>query len=433
MTIKPRIFFATLFLLVLTPLLGADPTATRYSAEECEGTYMPYPAPPLGACAVPDSLEAVFINHVGRHGARYLSSDKNITYLRGVLKEARANRALTPLGEKLSALVERIATFTDGNWGALDSLGAAEQRQIAARMMADFPALLRPSGRDVMVTAISSYSPRCIMSMYQFVHQLSRLNNRLEISTSAGRQNSPLLRPFDSDSAYRAYREDGQWKEPIKLLGDQLLTTTPLDRIFTRDYLPQDLKQFLQAEFAVVASVGALGWPEQLSTFFTPEEQNALWAVDNLTHYLRYSASTLTTSTSEMAAPLLLNLVKTTDAAADGAAEGPLSPTLPAVMLRFGHAETLMPLLALMHLPGCYYMTNYFDTVGLHWRDFHVVPMAANVRLVLLRHKENGRMYVRVDLNERPVPLIPGRQAIYMPWDAAREYLIRCLPLDLQP
>ena len=77
-------------------------------------------------------------------------------------------------------------------------------------------------------------------------------------------------------------------------------------------------------------------------------------------------------------------------------------------------------------------MTNYFDTVALHWRDFSIVPMAANLQLILLRHKETGRYYLRVDLNERILPLIPGRPALYTPWESAREYLTRCLPLLMQ-
>ena len=32
------------------------------------------------------------------------------------------------------------------------------------------------------------------MSMYEFTHQLDRLNNSVEIYTSSGRQNSPLMR-----------------------------------------------------------------------------------------------------------------------------------------------------------------------------------------------------------------------------------------------
>lgn len=90
-----------------------------------------------------------------------------------------------------------------------------------------------------------------------------------------------------------------------------------------------------------------------------------------------------------------------------------------------------MPLLALMRLQGCYYVTNYFDTVGLHWRDFHVVPMASNIQFTLLR-STSGTLYLRVDLNETPVPLIPGRSEIYTPWTQAMDYLTRCLPLYLQ-
>nr|WP_289760752.1 hypothetical protein [Duncaniella muris] len=101
-------------------------------------------------------------------------------------------------------------------------------------------------------------------------------------------------------------------------------------------------------------------------------------------------------------------------------------------MLRFGHAETLMPLLSLMHLPGCYYMTNYFDTVGMHWRDFYVVPMASNLQMILFR-AESGNYYLRVDLNETPVSLIPGRSIIYIPWNTAQDYLVRCLPIQMQP
>lgn len=127
----------------------------------------------------------------------------------------------------------------------------------------------------------------------------------------------------------------------------------------------------------------------------------------------------------DMAASLLRDLISTMDSAAAGT--NPYS-----VMLRFGHAETLMPLLALMRLPGCYYLTGRFDTVGMHWRDFFVVPMAANLQMILLRAK-SGKLYVRVDLNERPVTLIPDRPEIYIPWETAGAYLSRCIPQQLIP
>ncbi len=418
---KRRISFLLLALISgIIAATAADPTATHYTAAECQGTYLPYPV--STPVAVPDTLEPIMINHIGRHGARYLSSDKNINYLRGSLEEAQRSGALTDKGRALLSLVYRITAYTNGRWGALDSLGVAEQEGIASRMVKNFPGLFE-GGK---IQAISSYSPRCIMSMYSFAHRLSRLNNNLEVYTSSGRQNSALLRPFDLDPEYIEYRQEAPWREPLDRLTEQLMTTGPVDRIFTREYLPKDVSRFILSEFVVVASVGALGWPCALDEFFTPAEYNALWAIQNLEHYLRYSSSTLTTVTADMAAPLLLNLIETTEEVATGQSDI-------RVRLRFGHAETLMPLMALMHLPGGYYMTNYFDTVAMHWRDFYLVPMAANLQLILLKNKQNGRLYVRLDLNEQPIPLIPGNEQTILPWQQAKDYLTHCLPLILQP
>ncbi len=77
-------------------------------------------------------------------------------------------------------------------------------------------------------------------------------------------------------------------------------------------------------------------------------------------------------------------------------------------------------------------MTNYFDTVGLHWRDFDVVPMASNIQMILFRNRDNGRFYLRVDLNERPVKMLPNNDSIYIPWGVARDYMMRCVPLYMQ-
>lgn len=137
-------------------------------------------------------------------------------------------------------------------------------------------------------------------------------------------------------------------------------------------------------------------------------------------HYLTHSASILSTAPMDLATALLNNLIVTMDSAVNGTNEY-------TVMLRFGHAETLMPLLALMRLPGCYYVTDDFATVGEHWRDFQVVPMGANLQILLLKSRSSGKMYVRIDLNEKPVQL-PGQKCIYTSWDNARDYMIRCLP-----
>ena len=132
------------------------------------------------------------------------------------------------------------------------------------------------------------------------------------------------------------------------------------------------------------------------------------------------TANCYSTAPADIAAALIRDLVSTTDRVIDG--------TLDArIQLRFGHAETMMPLLSLMRLPGCYYVSDDLAPVRDHWLNFHVVPMASNLQLKLFR-APSGCYYVRADLNETPVPLIAGRPDIYVPWDEARTYLLSLLP-----
>lgn len=403
---------------------GADPTDTSYSFQQCEGSAMPYPVP-AESVTLPDSLTAVFINHIGRHGARFPSSPKNVTTLIRELAKADSAKALTPAGEELLTLAKFVSETSRNRWGALDSLGMAEQRGIASRMFRNYGMLFN----DTRVNAISSYSPRCVMSMYEFTHQLDRLNNHIEITTSSGRQNSPLMRPFDLDSDFIEWAKSGDWKAAYKMQFETMMPTAPARKLFKSEYAKEmtndDARKVSYHAFKLLQGLSAMGLPSKMERYFTREEANQAWSCTNLSHYLERTASTLSTLPAEIAAPLLTDLLTTAEAAVEGKQQY-------AVMLRFGHAETLMPLLSLMHLDGCYYLTNYFDTVALHWKDFHVVPMASNLQMILVKSK-SGKMYVRLDLNERPIPLLPGSDIIYTPWQQGREYLLRCIPLHLRP
>jgi hypothetical protein len=403
---------------------GVDPTDTSYSFQQCEGSAMPYPVP-AESVTLPDSLTAVFINHVGRHGARFPSSPKNVTTLIRELAKADSAKALTPAGEELLTLAKFVSETSRNRWGALDSLGMAEQRGIASRMFRNYGMLFN----DTRINAISSYSPRCVMSMYEFTHQLDRLNNHIEITTSSGRQNSPLMRPFDLDSDFIEWAKNGDWKAAYEMQFETMMPTAPARKLFKGEYAKEmtndDARKVSYHAFKLLQGLSAMGLPSKMERYFTREEANQAWSCTNLSHYLERTASTLSTLPAEIAAPLLTDLLTTAEAAVEGKQQY-------AVMLRFGHAETLMPLLSLMHLDGCYYLTNYFDTVALHWKDFHVVPMASNLQMILVKSK-SGKMYVRLDLNERPIPLLPGSDIIYTPWEQAREYLLRCIPLHLRP
>lgn len=407
---------------VLTSVAADDPMATRYSMKQCEGSLTPYPEPAQEP-AYPDSLVPVFINHVGRHGARYPASAANCLTLRKALDLADSLGTITPLGRRLQQLNERVIKLSNNRWGALDSVGMAEQQGIATRMFYNYTEVF---SEGAVVQALSSYSPRAMMSMYAFTHQLDRMSNRLNFTTTTGRINSALMRPFDTVTDYIDFRKAKTWEAPYLEYLDKFCPTTALSRVLGQGY-PHDNgrkeRELALVEYYVVAGLQAMGLPSEMNTYFSESEANALWSCFNLRQYLQRTATTVSSVPAEIAAQLVQNIIETTDAFINGQTET-------CAVLRFGHAETLMPLLSLIRLPGCNYLTNYFDTVASHWRDFEVVPMAANVQFVLFKARKSGKYYMRVELNERPVALRPGDTATIYPWGELRRHLDNCLPLS---
>ncbi|MCM1293209.1 MAG: hypothetical protein NC111_04945 [Bacteroides sp.] len=396
---------------VMVAVNAASSVMTHYTWNECQGSARPYPVPER-AVDYPDTLTPVMINHVGRHGARYAASPGHVKHLMKALKDAEKQGTITALGRRLEALAERVETMTDGRWGQLDSLGMVEQQGIAARMYATYPELF--TGK---VSAISSYVPRCVMSMYEFLHRISLCNPKVEISARSGMQFSDIVRFFDSE-AYKSTVKSEPYKKVVDDFTAQNVTMAPLRRVLGYGYqFDHDSLSIAMDEYTLLAGLEAIGVRENIAKYLTLEEQNRLWSVFNFRQYIDRTATVLSSEPANDAMPLLENLVSTTDAMVRG------DTTVAPVMLRFGHAETLMPLLSLMRLPGCYYLTYNYDTVCQHWRDFDIVPMAANMQMILFR-SDSGRYYVRVDLNERPVPLMPGSSEIYTPWSKARAHLL---------
>lgn len=420
-----RLYFLSVLLVSLGSFVfAADPSATLYNAQQCEGSLTPYPVE-VESVAYPDSLVPCYISHVGRHGSRYPASSAHSLKLKKALETAIEAGTITPLGRELMALNDRIIAASTNRWGALDSLGQAEQRAIATRMMGNYPDVFNGGGT---VSALSSYSPRSMMSMFSFVHQMDRLDNRLEFITTTGRTNSPLMRPFDIDKDYLEFRSSDAWKPAYDEYFDKVCPITAISRVLGRDYPFGDTanaRDLAITEYYVFAGLQAMEMPSEMKKYFTTDEMNALWSCFNLRQYLQRTASTISSVPADIASSLVLDIIEKADKAVEG--------TNPAVAdLRFGHAETVMPLVSLLRLPGCYYLTNYFDTVSSHWMDFKVVPMASNVQFILFKAAKSGRWYVRVELNEQPVTLIPGDNRIYLPWGEARRYMTDCVPLYAQ-
>ena len=410
---KRSLFLVTLLLSIVLPAFADD-----FSYQDGRASLSPYPTDRI-AREFPDSLTPIFVNHVGRHGSRYPAGSLHTMMMKHALDKANSLNTITPLGKQLLEEVDAVIETTAGRWGALDSIGESEHRNIAERLFRSCPELLD----SARVVAISSYSPRSIKSMYAFLHRLTELSSNIDATAASGRRFNPLMRNFDEDEAYKSFRTDTAYLATYNRFLSGNITIDPLLRVLGENYpLDYDTTADLAlAEYYVSAGMNAMGLTSDASRYFTIEEYHNLWSIFNFRQYLLYSASTLSSRPAEIAAPLLQDIVMTADSVLTGKLHI-------AAKFRFGHAETLMPLLSLMQLPGCHYLTNYFDTVADEWKDFASFPMAANLQLVYFK-APSGRIYVRGDLNERPVNLIPGKP-IYVEWNDLRSYWLGLLPLE---
>lgn len=424
------------------------------------GTALPY-EPPASDVLLSDSLSPVFVDHLGRHGARYLSSDRYTARLSSFLTHADS---LTPVGKRALELCYLVDSLTAGRWGELTEIGCEEQAGIGARMAKRYSNLCRPVDS---VVAISSYVPRCVMSMDYLTHAIAISAPGIELQMGSGARYSPILRPWQGDSLWQQYKAHGAWRDAYRAYSDSLVPYAATLRLtmggssllsrLCRDLVARGVQPYgaameqalcdtlmrpwpaewvrmagvseaqaqelASALYSVVAgsqcmppliSAGAgtddVRVPAVWQQFFTEREYRHLWECSNLEHYLLYAANSLSPVPQELGRPLLHTLISTlTQAASDGYSG-------PAIRLRFAHAETLMPLLSLLRLPGCHYLSDDMNSVAEHWADYDVVPMAANLQMVLARSYHSGILYLLTYLNER---LVAGPT----PWSDALVWL----------
>lgn len=394
--------------------------ASRYDElpAQYDGTMSPYnfeavePAP-----AVPDSLRPFFINYVGRHGARFLSSESKVTAIRKVLEGARQRGSLTRAGHRFLTLLDKVDEVTGRRWGALNAVGEYEQRRLAEEMMKMWPEILN-SGK---VQARATYVPRVVMSMYTFCHTLAAQSNSLEIYTDEGRQNSGLLRYFDTNAEYVAYLDSGAWKKAYKQYLEKNAPYEPALRLtgYKSGIDTLGMRRLSMDIYGVLQSLRAAGLEAPTTEWMTREEYRKCWEVSNLQHYLQRVANRYSDIAAEAAMPLLKEMSATADSVINQVKRGE-QQSLKANLL-FGHAETLMPLLSLMGLPGCdpcyenclhsMAVPQDFSDLPTLWNDRLVSPLAANLEIVYFISPTNN-IYVLLRLNGRNIPPKEGQPLI---------------------
>lgn len=422
-----KIITSLLSLLLFQAAAYADTTGLQPA--QYAGSMMPYNFSDVASEPCwQDSLTPVYVAHVARHGARYISSEKKITGLRRALDSSASAGKITSAGRDFQVLLDSVAARSQEKWGALSDVGKEEQRMIARNLYRLMPHLLK----DARIEALSSYVPRVVMTMYEFCHELSWLSTNVEISTSEGKEFNRLVRCFDADSAYNAYRDNGAWKKTYDSFVETTVSPEPARRILGSTCALSDkkLRKTTMEMYDVLQSLAAFGMPPATTEFMTEEEYRACWEADNLEHYLRNTITPYSNLAAAATTPLLTKIIDDADKAIDlslsSSSQHHIAPCSRTANCYFGHAETLMPLLSLMRVPGCYYDASNPESLSGHWRDYDIVPLGAHLDIILLK-APSGRIMVALLLNGSFVPPMPasdGQPALIAAWDTYKTYLL---------
>ena len=139
-----RIGLAWLGLLVLGWTAGAQTSREELLShmELTAGNYANYPVPTGHPTPAPAGYEPFYISHYGRHGARYMTSDKTYRRLRQQLDTARTLDLLTDYGKDIRRRIKIAAADAECRAGELTTLGARQHKAIARRMYDNYPTLL---------------------------------------------------------------------------------------------------------------------------------------------------------------------------------------------------------------------------------------------------------------------------------------------------
>lgn len=385
--------------------------------QQYAGTAMPYPIVKDSFVFFQDSMVPFYVNHLGRHGARFPTSGKALNRVKEILELARRENRLTSGGVTLLSTIQNLSETFDGQWGKLSVVGEEEQRGIARRMIERYPQLFSDS---VKVQAIATYVPRCIHSMDAFLACMVEFNSSLHIQRNEGKQYNDILRFFDLNQSYVDYKENGDWR-PIygTFVRRKISPASVMENFFLESGQETDkeAEEFVMALFSIAAILPDTGTPINLDGLFTIGEWDNYWQTQNLRQYMSKSSSPVGRMLPvAIAWPLLSEFIHSADEVIKGKSDTRAN-------FRFAHAETVIPFVALMGVEGTDVKVVVPDSVSKYWKDYEIAPMAANVQWIFY-HDKALEIWVKFLLNEKEMTLpVSTSRFPYYRWETVCMYL----------
>lgn len=364
---------------------------------------------------VPEGFTPFYINHLGRHGARYLSSSKSIDKILNELTEASERKELTPLGEELLKDVLQLKNSEEEKYGLLSQIGKDMEFGIGKRMYKNYPQVFKKN-REILAEA--TYVKRTQESMNEFLKTFKENISEDNVKTKINEKVDPILRFFDLNLEYIEFKENGDWKTMLNSFQNRSKIYLEItNRIFkSKDMLSaKNSLKFTTDLYGLYTNQYDIGENVGLSKYFTQEELKYFWANKNLSMYLEKGPSSVGQNLPmDISFALLEDFLSTS--------ENAIKNENIAANLRFAHAETVVPFASLLKIDFASKQTNDLNNVENIWKDYEVSPMGANIQWVFYKNEKND-ILVKMLYNEKEINFpIESNMKPYYKWNDVRKY-----------
>lgn len=364
--------------------------------------YTNYLAPTGHLTPAPAGYEPFYISHYGRHGARYMTSDKHYKRLCRQLDSALKLGFLTEYGKDVRNRLILAATDAKGKAGSLTRLGGLQHKAIAKRMFTNYESLL---SQPLTVYANSSTSRRVIHSMENFCEELKDLNPELSITMDVKEEDQNYIKANKNIEVPKS-STDGKLYDKLKKFRTKMLTWTPqMESMFTdadkvksligvwAEVEKDEVYTFADDLYNVASDMYCL--PE-LNLSFTDvfgedgmingfRSYNAAWCLwEGLMPGSKHNYL--------MIYPLLQNFLDEADAMIASGGQG--------LRLRFGHDSVVLPFAFVLGFQEAIGATDDMENLHKTFSIFRLIPMGANIQLIFYRKPKSKDILVKFLMNE---------------------------------
>ncbi len=427
-----------LFFIILYTQLRAQETVPLFLGTKT--TYHPlqhhYTPAPVG-------FQPVFINYVGRHGARFLTKPGSDVSVSDILQQAADNNGLRETGKAILHTVEQFNKAEKGNYENITLSGADEQAGIAKRMYNDY----RNVFENKQIESYATTKVRTQQSAKAFLQGFPEAINKNINTNIIADSVDTLLRFYDMSPAYDKYKQnesiqkhldslqrDDRMNEVANRIAHKIFTTSFFQQLSANKIIADfgsgkkktvDKTAFAEALydlytiwFSSVEEIQKTCSCKPINTIrnaFTNTDLQWLDLMNNAEDfYMKGPAENTAGIQIIISKSLLENFVQATDSVVNGS-------TNKAAILRFTHAEAISPLATLLGIPQASQESFSVYEFQKQWQASQIIPLSANIQWILYR---NGTKYLlKVLLNEKEVALpLPTNRFPYYDWKIAKEY-----------